>query len=48
MRAKKFSHYKSVRKEMDRGRLLFYVTFKGGTAYLDIDNLKTMLKISDF
>lgn len=29
--------HKSVRKEMDRGRLLFYVTFNGGTAYLDIE-----------
>jgi hypothetical protein len=24
---------------MGRGRLLFYVTFQGGTAYLDIENL---------
>ncbi|GHT19824.1 hypothetical protein AGMMS4957_04970 [Bacteroidia bacterium] len=41
--------HKSVRKEMDRGRLLFYVTFNGGTAYLDIENLKTILKIpNDF
>ncbi len=37
--------HESVRKEMDRGRLLFYVTFKGGTAYLDIDNLRTVLGI---
>jgi type II restriction enzyme len=37
--------HKSVRKEMDRGRLLFYVTFKGGTAYLDIGNLTQMLGI---
>ena len=37
--------HKSVRKEMDRGRLLFYVTFKGGTAYLDIDNLTKILEI---
>jgi hypothetical protein len=37
--------HESVRKEMDRGRLLFYVTFKGGTAYLDIENLKTILEI---
>jgi type II restriction enzyme len=40
--------HKSVRKEMDRGRLLFYVTFKGGTAYLDIDNLKTILGVNNF
>lgn len=37
--------HKSVRKEMDRGRLLFYVTFQGGTAYLDVDNLKQLLSI---
>jgi hypothetical protein len=38
-------NHESVRKEMDRGRLLFYVTFKGGTAYLDIDNLTNILGI---
>ncbi|MDR1552785.1 MAG: AccI family restriction endonuclease [Prevotellaceae bacterium] len=38
-------NHESVRKEMDRGRLLFYVTFKGGTAYLDIDNLTDILGI---
>lgn len=37
--------HKSVRKEMDRGRLLFYVTFKGGTAYLDVENLQQLLNI---
>lgn len=37
--------HKSVRKELNRGRLLFYVTFKGGTACLDIDNLKSVLGI---
>ena len=35
----------SRRKELNRGRLLFYVTFQGGTAYLDIDNLKNILGI---
>lgn len=39
--------HKSIRKEMDRGRLLFYVTFKGGAAYLDIENLRTILKIEE-
>ena len=39
--------HESVRKEMDRGRLLFYVTFKGGTAYLDIENLRTILEIKN-
>jgi type II restriction enzyme len=38
-------HHESVRKEMDRGRLLFYVTFKGGTAYLNMDNLNKILGI---
>lgn len=37
--------HKSVRKEMDRGRLLFYVSFQGGTAYLDVENLKQTLNI---
>jgi len=37
--------HESVRKEMDRGRLLFYVTFKGGTAYLNVDNLINILGI---
>lgn len=38
--------HESVRKEMDRGRLLFYVTFKGGTAYLDVNNLCSVLGIN--
>lgn len=37
--------HKSFRKEMDRGRLLFYVSFQGGTAYLDVENLKQILNI---
>ncbi len=40
--------HKSVRREMGRGRLLFYVSFEKGTAYLDIDSLKTLLNINDF
>lgn len=40
--------HKSVRREMGRGRLLFYVSFQKGTAYLDIDSLKGLLNISDF
>ena len=39
--------HESVRKEMGRGRLLFYVTFKGGTAYLDVNNLHTILGINE-
>jgi type II restriction enzyme len=38
--------HESVRKEMDRGRLLFHVTFKGGTAYLDVDQLADTLGIN--
>lgn len=37
--------HESQRKELNRGRLLFYVTFQGGTAYLDIDNMKNILSI---
>ena len=40
--------HKSIRREMGRGRLLFYVTFDGGTAYLDINNLKQLLNIDNF
>ena len=40
--------HRSIRKEMGRGRLLFYVTFYNGVAYLDIENLKLLLKISEF
>ena len=40
--------HKSVRREMGRGRLLFYVSFEKGTAYLDIDSLKTLLNLTDF
>lgn len=38
--------HESVRKEMGRGRLLFYVSFKGGTAYLDVANLCGVLGIN--
>ncbi len=38
-------NHESKRKELNRGRLLFYVTFNGGMAYLDIDNLKNILGI---
>lgn len=40
--------HNSVRREMGRGRLLFYVTFDKGTAYLDIDKLKSLLSIGNF
>lgn len=35
------NHY-SVRKELNKGRLLFYVKFDGGTAYLDKENFDTL------
>ena len=38
--------HKSVRKEMGRGRLLFYVTFNGGCAYLNAGNLKSILNLN--
>lgn len=38
-------NHRSVRKEMGRGRLLFYVTFNGGTACLDIERLTDILHI---
>ncbi len=40
--------HSSVRREMGRGRLLFYVSFEKGTAYLDIEKLKSLLNIEDF
>lgn len=39
--------HESRRKEMNRGALLFYVTFNGGTAYLDLNNLRTILGIEE-
>jgi AccI restriction endonuclease len=39
--------HKSKRKESYKGRLLFYVTFEGGTAFLDIDNLRNILGIGE-
>ncbi len=40
-------NHKSKLKELDRGRLLFYVTFEGGAAYLDVKNLITLLGINE-
>jgi len=37
--------HKSVRKELDSGRLLYYVTFNGGSAYIDVNNLTNVLEI---
>jgi hypothetical protein len=38
--------HESVRRELNRGQLLFYVTFKGGIAYLDVNNLCAILGIN--
>ena len=37
--------HSSVRAELPKGRLLYYVKFKNGKAYLDIDHLKRLLGI---
>lgn len=39
--------HKSVRREMGRGRLLFYVSFDKGTASLDVDGIKRLLNIQN-
>ena len=39
--------HKSVRREMGRGRLLFYVSFEKGTAYLDVKSIKKLLGIQN-
>lgn len=39
--------HKSVRREMGRGRLLFYVSFDKGTAYLDIGRIKQLLNVEN-
>lgn len=38
--------HRSIRKEMARGRLLFYVKFEGGRACLNVDNLIQILGIN--
>lgn len=38
------NHY-SVRKELNKGRLLFYVKFEGGEAYLDAHNFESLFGI---
>lgn len=40
--------HRSVRKELTRGQLLFYVTFDKGYAYLDIEKLKSVLGIEEW
>lgn len=37
--------HKSNRKEMGRGRLLFYVSFDKGTAFLDVENVRALLGV---
>lgn len=38
--------HNSVRKEMSRGRLLFYVHFNGGNAYLDAEGFESLFGFS--
>lgn len=38
-------NHHSVRKELNKGRLLFYVKFDGGEAYLDADNFESLFGI---
>lgn len=40
------SHH-SVRKELGRGRLLFHVSFEGGEAYLNLNNLYNLLGVNN-
>lgn len=39
--------HKSKMKEMDRGRLLFYVSFEGGFAYLNLQKLNAVLQLNE-
>ena len=39
-------NHRSVRKELRRGNLLFYVTFEGGEAYLDKENFEKLFECS--
>jgi phage anti-repressor protein len=39
--------HNSVMRKLGRGRLLFHVKFKGGTAYLDVNNLRSILGINE-
>lgn len=36
----------SVRKELNKGRLLFYVKFDGGEAFLDANNFESLLELN--
>lgn len=37
--------YEGTRKEMEKGSLLFYIKFRGGTAYLNVNNFKKLFNI---
>lgn len=39
--------HSSVMRKLGRGRLLFHVRFNGGTAYLDVNNLRSTLGINE-
>jgi type II restriction enzyme len=36
---------RGARRELERGRLLFYVAFEGGEAYIDLNRLESVLGI---
>ena len=38
--------HQSIMRKLGRGRLLFHVKFQGGTAYLDVNNLREVLGIN--
>lgn len=38
-------NYEGTRKEMEKGSLLFYIKFRGGAAYLNVDNFKQLFNI---
>jgi len=40
--------HKSIRRELTRGQLLFYVTFEKGYTYLKVNSLKSVLGISEW
>lgn len=38
-------HHRSIRKELPKGRLLFYVKFDGGEVYLNLDAFQTLFGV---
>lgn len=40
-------NHSSKLKKLDKGRLLYYVSFEGGSAYLDVEKLMSTLRITE-